>query len=201
MGKFSFLTIKKEGQSDYRDRGSKFFGYAYPVANVEEAKARLQLLKKSHPKASHFCFAWRFGAEGETARVSDDGEPSGSAGKPIEGQILSRGLTSVLVVVVRYFGGSLLGVPGLIQAYKTAAAEALDQSGQVEKTVEHELVIEFDYTLMNDVMMMIRQVDGRIGSQEMGLFCRYRLMIPLEQKDRAISLLADLRGVTMMENN
>jgi putative IMPACT (imprinted ancient) family translation regulator len=132
--------------------------------------------------------------------VSDDGEPSGSAGKPIEGQILSRGLTSVLVVVVRYFGGSLLGVPGLIQAYKTAAAEALDQSGQVERTVEHELVIEFDYTLMNDVMMMIRQVDGRIGSQEMGLFCRYRLMIPLEQKDRAITLLADLRGVTMMEN-
>lgn len=198
MANFTFLTIEKEGLSDYRDRGSKFFGYAYPVLSPEEARHKLQQLKKLHPKASHFCFAWRFGAGGETVRVSDDGEPSGSAGKPIESQIQSRNLTNVMVVVVRYFGGSLLGVPGLIQAYRTAALEALEQSGIVEKKVEHEVSIEFDYTMMNDVMIMVRQVDGRIGSQEMGLFCRYKFLIPLEHKERAIKLLADLHGVTIL---
>lgn len=198
MGKFTFFTIEREGLSDFRDRGSKFFGYTYPIVSAEEARQRLQQLKKMHPKASHVCFAWRLGPEGETARVSDDGEPSGSAGKPIEGQILSRNLTFVLVAVVRYFGGSLLGVPGLIHAYKTAAAEALDQSGQVEKKVEFGINIEFDYTVMNDVMMRIRQVEGRIGSQEMGLFCRYQIWVPLEQKDLAQGLFRDLRGVTIL---
>lgn len=198
MANFTFLTIEKEGLSDYRDRGSKFFGYTYLVLTPEEAKLKLHQLKKVHAKASHFCFAWRFGAGGETVRVSDDGEPSGSAGKPIEGQILSRSLTNVLVVVVRYFGGSLLGVPGLIQAYKTAAGEALEQSGVVEKKVEHEVTIDFDYTAMNDVMMMIRQVDGRIGAQDMGLFCRYKILIPLEHKEKTIKLLTHLRGVTIL---
>jgi uncharacterized YigZ family protein len=197
MGVYTYQTVKQEGLSDYRDRGSKFFGYAYPVLTIEEAKQKLQHLKKMHPKASHFCFAWRIGAGGETSRVSDDGEPSGSAGKPIEGQVLSRALTNVLVVVVRYFGGSLLGVPGLINAYKTAAAEALEQSGIVEKKVEHEVIIEFDYTVMNDVMMAIRQVDARIGAQEMGLFCRFSLLVPLEHKERTMMLLQEMRGVTM----
>ncbi|TAG99687.1 MAG: YigZ family protein [Sphingobacteriales bacterium] len=137
MAGFRFHTIDTEGRSDFRDRGSKFFGYAYPVDTPEDCKLRLQALKKEHPKASHFCLAWRMGPDGEQHRVSDDGEPSGSAGKPIEGQILSSGLTNVMVVVVRYFGGSLLGVPGLINAYKTAAAEAIAQCTIVEKNVEY----------------------------------------------------------------
>ncbi len=195
MAGFTFHTISGEGRSDFRDRGSKFFGYAYPVASVDNCKQILQALKKEHPKATHHCLAWRLGPEGEQYRVSDDGEPSGSAGKPIEGQILSRGLTNVMVVVVRYFGGSLLGVPGLIHAYKTAAAEALDQAGRIEKTVEVMVNLRFDYTVLNEVMMAMRESHGRIARQEQGLFCDFDLAIPLEHKDKALARLKEIRGV------
>lgn len=195
MAGFRYHTISNEGRSDFRDRGSKFFGYAYPVVTPEEAKLKLQHLKKEHPKASHFCFAWRMGPEGEQHRVSDDGEPSGSAGKPIEGQILSLGLTNVLVVVVRYFGGSLLGVPGLIHAYKTAAAEALAQCTIVEKNVEVMVPVRFDYTVMNEVMMVIRECQIRIQQQEQGLFCSYVLAVPLEHQSIAMQKLQQIRGL------
>lgn len=195
---YTYFTIVKEGVSDFRDRGSKFFGYAYPVSSLDAAKAKLQELKKLHPKASHHCFAWRIGFEGEQFRSSDDGEPSGSAGKPIEGQILSRKLTNVMVVVVRYFGGSLLGVPGLIHAYKTASAEALDQGGIIEKNIEHAIRLQFDYTMMNDVQMVIKHHHCRIGAQEMGLYCTYEIMIPLEFKEKAIQGFKDLRGIEFL---
>lgn len=195
MAKFSYHTVEKEGSSDFRDRGSKFFGYAYPVESVEECKTFLGKLKKEHPKASHHCLAWRLGPEGELYRVSDDGEPSGSAGKPIEGQILSRDLTNVMVVVVRYFGGSLLGVPGLIHAYKTAASDALDAAGRVEKKVEYSFTITFDYTVMNEVMMAIRENKARVKGQEQGLFCSYTIAVPLEQKDAMLVRLREVRGV------
>jgi uncharacterized YigZ family protein len=198
MSNYTYFTIEKEGVSDFRDRGSKFFGYAYPVTSVEAAKAKLQELKKMHPKASHHCFTWRIGFEGELSRVSDDGEPSGSAGKPIEGQILSRKLTNVMVVVVRYFGGSLLGVPGLINAYRTAAAEALDQCGIVEKNIEHAIRIQFDYTMMNDVQMVIKQHHCRISAQDMGLYCIYEILIPLESKEKAMQAFRELRGLEML---
>lgn len=195
MAKFSYHTVEKVGRSDFRDRGSKFFGYAYPVESVEECKALLGRLKKEHPKASHFCLAWRLGPEGDLFRVSDDGEPSGSAGKPIEGQILSRDLTHVMVVVVRYFGGSLLGVPGLINAYKTAASDALDAAGRVEKNVEYSFRVTFDYTVMNDVMMAIRDNRARVKDQEQGLFCTYTIAVPLEYKDGILARLKEVRGV------
>lgn len=195
MAEYTYHTIDTEGRSDFRDRGSKFFGYAYPVATADACKQRLQSLKKEHPKASHFCFAWRLGAEGEQHRVSDDGEPSGSAGKPIEGQILSHGLTNVMVVVVRYFGGSLLGVPGLIHAYKTAAAEALAQCAVVVKNVEVMVPVRFDYTVMNEVMMLIREYQIRIQQQEQGLFCSYVLAIPLEHQKAAMDKLQQIRGL------
>jgi uncharacterized YigZ family protein len=195
MAGFRFHTIDAEGRSDFRDRGSKFFGYAYPVDTPEDCKLRLQALKKEHPKASHFCLAWRIGPDGEQHRVSDDGEPSGSAGKPIEGQILSCGLTNVMVVVVRYFGGSLLGVPGLINAYKTAAAEAIAQCSVVEKNVEVMVAVRFDYTVMNEVMMVIREFQIRIHQQDQGLFCSYTLAIPLEHKAAAMQKLQQIRGL------
>jgi uncharacterized YigZ family protein len=198
MSNYTYFTVVTEGVSDFRDRGSKFFGYAYPVSSVEEAKATLQQLKKQHPKATHHCFAWRIGMEGDTVRVNDDGEPSGSAGKPIEGQILSRKLTNVMVVVVRYFGGSLLGVPGLIHAYKTASAEALDQCGIVEKNIEYAIRVQFDYTMMNDVQMLIRQYHCRIKKQDMGLYCVYEILIPLEHKDKALQGFKELRGLEML---
>jgi uncharacterized YigZ family protein len=195
MTGFTYHTIEREAYSDFRDRGSKFFGYAYPVETVEGCKAILQKLKKEHPKATHYCLAWRLGAAAELTRVSDDGEPSGSAGKPIEGQILSRGLTNVLVVVVRYFGGSLLGVPGLIHAYKTAASEALDNAGIQEKKVEYLFTIRFDYTVMNEVMMAMRESGCRTRSQDQGLFCSYDLAVPMENKEKVLSRMKEIRGV------
>ena len=185
-----YTTIAHSAESDFRDRGSKFFGYAYSVSATEEAKQHLQRLKKLHPKAVHHCFAWRIGADGEQSRANDDGEPSGTAGKPIEGQIISRNLTNVLVVVVRYFGGTLLGVPGLINAYKTAAAEALDKAGREERKVEHRFLVQFDYTQMNDVMQVVKQFQCRLGKQEMGLYCLYEIWVPLEFKEQADKALS-----------
>lgn len=191
MPAFTYTTIAQTAESDFRDRGSKFFGFAFPVSSTDDAKQRLQELKKLHPKAVHHCFAWRLGAEGEQLRANDDGEPSGSAGKPIEGQIISRGLTNVLVVVVRYFGGTLLGVPGLINAYKMAAAEALDKAGREERKVEHRYLVQFDYTVMNDVMQVVKQFQCRLGKQEMGLYCLYEIWVPLEFKEQADKALSD----------
>src|SRR5712671_5172305 len=117
-----YYTIEKDGTAEFKDRGSKFIGYAFPISSVDGFKEKLNVAKKLHPKATHHCFAYRLGLDGNTFRVSDDGEPSGSAGRAILGQLDSRQVTNVLIIVVRYFGGTLLGVPGLINAYKTAAS-------------------------------------------------------------------------------
>ncbi len=154
----TYHTIIQEARSEFSDRGSRFLGYAFPVVSVEEGKARLQHVKKEHPKASHHCFAWRIGQQGEIHRVSDDGEPSGSAGRPILNQVQSQDLTNVMVVVVRYFGGTMLGIPGLINAYKTTAAEALNKAGRVEKNIEVFMEVTCDYTVMNEVMQVVPAV-------------------------------------------
>jgi uncharacterized YigZ family protein len=133
---FSFLTIDQESAAEFTDRGSKFIAFAFPINSVEEFKSVLQKFKKEHPKAVHHCFAYRLGLDGNQFRVSDDGEPSGSAGRPILGQIDSRELTDTAIIVVRYFGGTLLGVPGLINAYKTAAALSLQVIPAVQKQIE-----------------------------------------------------------------
>src|SRR6185312_5524542 len=130
-----YTTISGTGTGDFRDRGSKFLAYAYPIQTPQDVRDYLHELKKEHPKAAHHCYAYRIGTGGIQFRANDNGEPSGSAGKPILGQIDSLGLTNVLVVVVRYFGGSLLGVPGLINAYKTATAQALETPLRTEKWI------------------------------------------------------------------
>src|SRR3984885_2618868 len=141
-----YYTIEKSAQAEFKDRGSKFIAYACPVRNIEEFKERLAEIKKQHPKATHHCLAYRIGLDGNTYRASDDGEPSGTAGRPILGQIDSKELVNVMVVVVRYFGGSLLGVPGLINAYRSAAALALQMTPIVQRQVEKECSLQFDYT-------------------------------------------------------
>src|SRR4051812_32495746 len=148
----SYNTIERPSQAEFKDKGSRFIAYAYPLQKVDDFKKILQDLKKDHPKAVHHCFAYRIGTDGNTFRVSDDGEPSGTAGKQILGQIDSKKITNVLVVVVRYFGGTLLGVPGLINAYKTASSFALQLSPTVQKAIEKEYTIQFDYTQVNEVM-------------------------------------------------
>jgi uncharacterized YigZ family protein len=195
MQPFYYQTLSQKGTAEYSDRGSRFIAYAFPVTNADAFKAGLQELKKAHPKASHLCFAYRIGADGQQFRVSDAGEPSGSAGRPILGQIDSRELTNTAVVVVRYFGGTLLGVPGLIQAYKTAASLALQITPAVRKPVliTHEL--QFNYTCLNDVMMVVRRHHCVIENQEQQLFCLFRVGIPLEHLETCLSQLGHIRGV------
>ena len=178
MNKDFYFNIEKPSSAEFKDRGSKFIAYAFPIETTDDFKKQLQLLKKEHPKAVHHCFAYRIGTDGNNFRSSDDGEPSGSAGKPILGQVDSRGVTNTAVIVVRYFGGTLLGVPGLINAYKTAAALALQVTPAVQKQVEIVHIIEFEYTKMNEVMMVLKQCNCRVISNDMQLFCIIKAGIP-----------------------
>lgn len=162
----SYYTVKQAAEGIFRDRGSKFIAYAFSVENENQIKEHLAALKKEHPSARHHCYAWRLGAGKEAYRTNDDGEPSGSAGKPIYGQIQSNDLTNILIVVVRYFGGTLLGVPGLINAYKTAAAEAIKKSGIEEKFIMFEYKAEFGFDDMNQVMRILKENECKILSQE-----------------------------------
>ena len=141
-----YFPIEKPSVSEFKDRGSKFLAYAFPISTVDDFKKRLKELKEEHPKAAHHCFAYRLGMDKNNFRSSDDGEPSGSAGKPILGQIDSRDLTNIAVVIVRYFGGTLLGVPGLINAYKTSASLALQLTAIVQTPVLIRYDLPFDYT-------------------------------------------------------
>ncbi len=192
-----YLTIEKPSTAEFKDRGSKFIAFAFPVTTAGDFKNQLQLLKKEHPKAGHHCFAYRTGTDGNNFRSSDDGEPSGTAGKPILGQIDSKGLTNIAVVVVRYWGGTLLGVPGLINAYKTAASLALQITPAVEKQVAINYTIEFDYTQMNEVMMVMKQFNCTINANEMQLFCVIKAGIPKNRLEEVLNRLNDLQNVTL----
>lgn len=192
-----YYTIEKAGSAEFKDRGSKFIAIAQPIVSVEEFKEALNAIKKLHPKATHHCFAYRLGLDGNTFRVSDDGEPSGTAGRPILGQIDSKGLTGVLVVVVRYFGGTLLGVPGLINAYRSAAALALQITPLVQKQVEKEFEVQFDYTMIGEIMALAKQYNCRVVKQEMQLFCNMTLAIPKNRVTEVSYKLRELRNVEL----
>src|SRR5690606_13843285 len=161
-----YNTIAQDAVAEFKDRGSKFIGYAYPISDVNDFKEKLAHIKKEHPKATHHCFAYRLGLDGTVYRSSDDGEPSGTAGRPILGQIDSKQLTDVLVIVVRYFGGTLLGVLGLINAYKTAATLALQVTPITQKAAEEIFNLQFDYTMLNDVMTIVKQYNCSVITQE-----------------------------------
>lgn len=163
-----FQTIASPSTGEFKDRGSKFIAYAYPVRAEEEALTHVEALRKEHFKARHHCFAWRLGPDGARFRANDDGEPGGTAGRPILGQIDSFGLTDVVIVVVRYFGGTLLGTSGLIQAYREAAAEALRSAVVVEKIVKDTVVFDFDYALMPDVMNAVKKLGLEIYKEAYG---------------------------------
>jgi uncharacterized YigZ family protein len=192
-----YYTIEKTSEAEFKDRGSKFIATAFPIASVDEVKACLNKVKAEHPKASHHCFAWRLGLDGNSFRVSDDGEPSGSAGRPILGQIDSKEITNALIVVTRYFGGTLLGVPGLINAYKTAASLTLQITPVVQKQVEAPYRVQFDYTIMNQVMMIVKQFNCTVISQDMQLFCMMTVGIPKNRMDEVLYRLKDMQNVTV----
>ena len=190
-----YNTIDKPSVAEFKDRGSRFLAYAFPIQTPDDFKKRWKSLKEEHPKAAHHCFAYRIGTDGNNFRAGDDGEPSGSAGKPILGQIDSKGVTNVAVVVVRYFGGTLLGVPGLINAYKTATSLALQLTPIVQKDILVMYELNFDYTLMNDIMMVVKRFGCTVVQNETQLFCRMVVGIPKEVLQTCLNKLEDLQGV------
>ncbi len=193
-----YNTIEQEGVAEFKDRGSKFLAYSFPLSASKDLKPILQKLKKEHPKAAHFCLAYRIGTDGNTFRSMDDGEPAGSAGKPILGQIDSKEITDVLIVVVRYFGGTLLGVPRLINAYKTAAIMALQVIPIIRKPIMRKYNLQLDYTQMNEVLIILKQYLCNIISQENQLFTIINVGIPEERTEEVLYKLGNLRNVQVM---
>lgn len=196
---FKYISITAPTTGDFRDRGSKFLAYAYPITKQGDVKEKVQALKKEHPKAVHYCVAWRIGTDGSLYRANDDGEPAGSAGKPMLGQIDSMGLTNVLVIVVRYFGGSLLGVPGLINAYRTATQYALEQANRVEKWVEDQYELSFDYPVMGEVLYLLKQNEATVLQQDMQLFCVVTAGIPRKFAQQCLGKLSEIRGLSQKQ--
>ena len=177
MAEDLYKTIDKISEGIYKEKGSKFISYAYPVSTEEEIKTIITDIKKQYYDARHHCYAYMLGHERNTFRAVDDGEPSSTAGKPILGQILSKEITNVLIIVVRYFGGTKLGVGGLINAYKSAAADALDNNEIIEKTLDAYFKIEYDYLKMNDVMKLIKDEQLDILSQDFGNLCKMEIRV------------------------
>ena len=173
----SYKSIPAPAEGLFKDNGSRFISFAFPVETEEEIKDIVAELKKKYHDARHHCYAYRLGYLGDRFRANDDGEPSGSAGRPILGQIDSRGLSDVLVVVVRYFGGIKLGIPGLIRAYKTSTAEALDNAGTVEKIAGKWFRIDFGYGAMNQVMKVLKDMDLRQKDQDFGNECSLKAWV------------------------
>lgn len=183
----------------FKDRGSKFLGYAYPLQCEDQVKGIIDRLKKDHHKARHWCYAWQIGTDAVHFRVNDDGEPNNSAGKPIYGQILSKELTNILVVVVRYFGGTKLGVGGLVNAYKTAAQLALESSQIITKTIDNHFKLLFDYAIMNKVMRIIKENNIALVSQKMDIKCEFEISIRKKEALRIKTAFDDLRYVEIIE--
>lgn len=193
--KTTYFTLEKPSMAEFKERGSKFIAYAYPIETVEDFKKILQNLKKEHPKAVHHCFAYRIGIDGNNFRMSDAGEPSGTAGRPILGQIDSKEITNTAIVVVRYFGGTLLGVPGLINAYKTASTLALQVVPFIQKQIEIRYTIHFNYTQINEVMMVMKQHNCTVINQEMQLFCQMTVGIAKNRLQDVLQRLNELQQV------
>lgn len=196
----TYKTIEGPSTGEYRDRGSKFLAYAYPAETEEEALLHLEMLRKEHPKARHHCFAYRLGLDGNRFRANDDGEPGGTAGRPILGQIDSFGLTNVVVIVVRYFGGTLLGTSGLIQAYRGSAAAALAAARVVERTVELLYALRFGYDRLGDVMSAIERLGLPMLDQQFGDQVALSIALPKSQAEqRLVELRARIAGISLDE--
>lgn len=191
----TYKTIPGPSEGLFKDKGSRFISRAYPVESVDEIKDILASLRKEFHDARHHCYAYRLGPGGAVYRVNDDGEPANSAGKPILGQLQSHDLTNVLVVVVRYFGGILLGVGGLINAYRTAAREALESTVIIEKTFDCRISLQFQYAALNDVMHLIKESKAEIVAQEFGLDCKIDLRIRAGASEGLINQLNRIESV------
>lgn len=190
----TYLTAAKPAQATFTDRGSKFIAYVYPLQSEAEVKPLVVQLKAAHPKANHHCWAVRLTPDRSVFKLNDDGEPSGTAGRPILNTMLSKNVTNTLIVVVRYFGGKLLGVPGLINAYKTAADEGLKIAGLTEKTSSDVYTVNFDYLQMNAVMKLIKDEGITILNQQANDVCEVKISIRKAKVNQTISKLSGLKN-------
>ncbi len=191
----TYLTIDKPSEGIFRDRGSKFIAYAYPFKNEESLKNMLAEIKMVHPKARHHCWAYRISQDRNIFRLNDDGEPSSTAGRPILNVLLSKDLTDIIVVVVRYFGGTLLGVPGLIHAYKSATIDAIENAVLVEKTVNERISIQFDYLQMNNIMRLVKEENLSILKQEFDNTCKIEIEVRKMQLNLVVGKLDKMEEV------
>ncbi|MGE5426666.1 MAG: IMPACT family protein [Methylococcaceae bacterium] len=190
-----YRTIEKPSEGLFKDKGSRFISYAFNVHSEEQIKEIVLSIKKEHHSARHHCYAWRLGMTNPVFRVNDDGEPSSTAGKPILGQIQSFELTNILIVVVRYFGGTLLGVSGLINAYRNAALDAINNAQIVERLIEKSFLIEFDYLVMNDVMKIFKDEKLPQVDPQYDLNCRVKTYVRLSESDRIEKSLLKIDGL------
>jgi uncharacterized YigZ family protein len=195
--KDSYKTIKTPSEGFFKDRGSKFFGYTYPITSEQELKLKIEELKKEHHTARHHCYAYRLKQDYSVYRANDDGEPTNAAGKPILGQIDAKELTNVGVVVVRYFGGTKLGVGGMMNAYKTAALEALNNAEIIECTIDEEFEISFGYPEMNTVMRFIKDLGLEIKSQKMEMDCKIIFAIRKKEAQKAQDKFTGLKNISI----
>jgi len=191
----TYRTLTTQGESLFKDRGSKFYGYAFPVMTEEAFKAVQLEIRKQHHDARHHCFAYMLMPDKSAFRSGDDGEPSGTAGKPILNQILSADLTNAGIIVVRYFGGTKLGVSGLINAYKTAAREAIEAAEIVELTVNEVYRLSFEYPLMNEVMRLLKEENLEMRNPDFGISCKLEISIRKKEADRITEKLKNLYGL------
>jgi uncharacterized YigZ family protein len=202
MIKDTYKTIDTifEGEI-YKEKGSKFIGFAYPVKTEEDISKYILQLKSEHHKARHWCYAWRLGMENFRFRANDDGEPSNSAGQPIYGQLLSFDVTNILIIVVRYYGGTKLGVGGLINAYRTAATNVLEVSKIIKKTINQEIKINFQYKDLNKVLRIIKDNQLEIVQQKMEFDCDYIISVRKKDYEKVHKALENLRCINFIEKN
>lgn len=193
----TYRTIAAVSEGIFRDKGSKFIAYAYPFTQEEDLKDILLNIKKEHPKARHHCYAWRLTPDRTVFRVNDDGEPSGTAGRPILNTLLSKEVTNILIIVVRYFGGTLLGVPGLINAYKQATEDALNNSAIIEKTVNDVYLLTFEYLQMNEVMKVIKEEDLTPENQSFDLKCSLEILIRKSELNKVLGKLEKIESLKL----
>ncbi len=193
----TFKTIVSSAEGSYKEKGSKFLSFAFPVKNVDEINQILARYRKQYYDARHICYAYMLGSAKNEWRANDDGEPSGTAGRPILGQINSFELTNVLVIVVRYFGGILLGTGGLITAYKEASMDALEQANIVEQTIDEVFIVEFDYLLMNEIMRVIKEINPLVLDQSFDNMCAMKLSIRQSDAEKLKSKLGKIIGVNI----
>lgn len=193
-----YQTIEAKSEGLFKDKGSRFLAFAYPVNSENDVREIIAGLRKEHHGARHFCYAWRIGTENINFRANDDGEPSSTAGKPILGQLISYNLTNILVVVVRYFGGTLLGTSGLINAYKSSASEALKNAVIIQKTIETEITIAFTYKEMAEVMNAIKHENLTILQTSFEEKCWLRCSVRKNNASRIQKILTDIYGVKLI---